>query len=186
MRSGEEIIRAVLFMCAALTVVTTVGIVLILISGTLTFTLVAALVYLTPARPTILPTIRTFNVLDAGILVALMIVPTIARISEDAMQAVPGTLRQAAYGLGVAKYQVSVTIAAGGLPSMPGSLYVMLVVAVLSLPIGVGTAIFLEEYAGRSPLKTVIEMNIANLAGVPSTGSWALACLSDGSGSLTE
>ena len=57
---------------------------------------------------------------------------------------------------------------AGVMPAMLGSIYVMLVVAVLSLPIGVGAAIFLEEYAGRSVLKKIIEMNIANLAGVPS------------------
>lgn len=57
---------------------------------------------------------------------------------------------------------------AGVMPSMLGSIYVMLVVAVLSLPIGVGAAVFLEEYAGRSAMKKIIEMNIANLAGVPS------------------
>ena len=37
-----------------------------------------------------------------------------------------------------------------------------------SLPIGVGAAVFLEEYAGKSPLKKVVEINIGNLAGVPS------------------
>ena len=57
---------------------------------------------------------------------------------------------------------------AGVMPALLGSLYVMLVVAVLSLPMGVGAAIYLEEYAGRTTLKKIIEMNIANLAGVPS------------------
>lgn len=57
---------------------------------------------------------------------------------------------------------------AGVMPSMLGSLYVMLVVAVLSLPIGAGTAVYLEEYAGKSTFKRIVEMNIANLAGVPS------------------
>jgi len=57
---------------------------------------------------------------------------------------------------------------AGVMPAMLGSIYVMLLTALLSLPIGVGAAVYLEEFAGRSVMKQIIEMNIANLAGVPS------------------
>jgi phosphate transport system permease protein len=49
-----------------------------------------------------------------------------------------------------------------------GSLYVMIVTAALALPLGIGAAIYLEEYGGRGRLAHLIEVNIANLAGVPS------------------
>jgi phosphate transport system permease protein len=69
-----------------------------------------ALVYITPLLRHIFPGISTFNVLSASIVVAIMIIPTVASISEDAMRAVPRSLRLAGYGLGVTKFQVSTTI----------------------------------------------------------------------------
>jgi phosphate transport system permease protein len=58
---------------------------------------------------------------------------------------------------------------AGLKPAIYGSILTLAVTAAVAFPLGVGTAIWLEEYAPRSRLKTVIETNIANLAGVPST-----------------
>lgn len=49
-----------------------------------------------------------------------------------------------------------------------GSFYMMLVVLVLSLPIGVAASIYLEEFAPKNRLTDIIEVNIANLAAVPS------------------
>ncbi len=49
-----------------------------------------------------------------------------------------------------------------------GSIYMMLIVLVLSLPIGVAASIYLEEFAPQNPLTDLIEVNIANLAAVPS------------------
>ncbi len=49
-----------------------------------------------------------------------------------------------------------------------GSLYMMLIVLVLSLPIGVAAAIYLEEFAPKNKLTDLIEVNINNLAAVPS------------------
>lgn len=57
---------------------------------------------------------------------------------------------------------------AGILPSAVGTLYLMALTAVIALPLGVGAAIYLEEYGRKSRLATIIEINIANLAGVPS------------------
>jgi phosphate transport system permease protein len=57
---------------------------------------------------------------------------------------------------------------AGILPGLVGSLYLMLLTAAISLPVGVGAAIHLEEYGNRSRFARFIELNIANLAGVPS------------------
>jgi phosphate transport system permease protein len=52
--------------------------------------------------------------------------------------------------------------------ALTGSVFVILVTAALAVPIGVGAAIYLEEYGGRSFAARTIEINIANLAAVPS------------------
>lgn len=57
---------------------------------------------------------------------------------------------------------------AGVYPALLGSLYVLLVTAGLALPLGIGAAVYLEEYGGGGRLARLIEINIANLAGVPS------------------
>jgi phosphate transport system permease protein len=57
---------------------------------------------------------------------------------------------------------------AGILPALVGSIFLITLTAVMALPIGVGAAIYLEEYGKRSKLGGLIEINIANLAGVPS------------------
>lgn len=70
-----------------------------------------ALVYITPFfRNTIFPSISTFNVLSASLMVGIMVIPMVSSISEDAMSAVPDSLRQAGYGLGATKFSVSVGI----------------------------------------------------------------------------
>ncbi len=57
---------------------------------------------------------------------------------------------------------------AGILPALVGSVYMIGLTAAIALPIGVGAALYLEEYGGRSRVAALIEVNIANLAGVPS------------------
>lgn len=57
---------------------------------------------------------------------------------------------------------------AGILPALVGSLLLISLTAVMTLPAGVGAAIYLEEYGKRSRVAGIIEVNIANLAGVPS------------------
>jgi phosphate transport system permease protein len=52
--------------------------------------------------------------------------------------------------------------------ALSGSVIVILVTALLSVPVGVAAAIYLEEYGGRSRLARLIEINITNLAAVPS------------------
>lgn len=58
--------------------------------------------------------------------------------------------------------------AAGIWPALTGSLFVILVTAALAVPVGVAAAVYLEEYGTRSRLARAIEINIANLAAVPS------------------
>jgi phosphate transport system permease protein len=57
---------------------------------------------------------------------------------------------------------------AGILPALVGTLWVTLLVALITLPIGIGAAIYLEEYAGRGRIARLSKINISNLAGVPS------------------
>jgi phosphate transport system permease protein len=53
-------------------------------------------------------------------------------------------------------------------PALYGSVWTLALTAIISFPIGVGTAIWLEEYAPRGRFTRIVETNIANLAGVPS------------------
>ncbi len=57
---------------------------------------------------------------------------------------------------------------AGIFHALAGSIWVIALTAVLAVPIGVAAAIYLEEYGAKSPLSRFIEINIANLAAVPS------------------
>jgi phosphate transport system permease protein len=52
--------------------------------------------------------------------------------------------------------------------ALTGSVFVIVVTAVIAVPIGVAAAIYLEEYGGRSAAARIIELNITNLAAVPS------------------
>jgi phosphate transport system permease protein len=57
---------------------------------------------------------------------------------------------------------------AGILPALVGTAYLMVLTAAIAIPVGVGAAIYLEEFARPSRVTSFIELNIANLAGVPS------------------
>jgi phosphate transport system permease protein len=57
---------------------------------------------------------------------------------------------------------------AGIVSAWVGSLLLMLVTAATAIPLGIAAAVYLEEYARKNWLTTVIEINISNLAGVPS------------------
>lgn len=57
---------------------------------------------------------------------------------------------------------------AGILAAMTGTVYLMVLTAALTIPVAIGAAIYLEEFAPKNWLTTIIEINISNLAGVPS------------------
>ena len=57
---------------------------------------------------------------------------------------------------------------AGLFSALMGTVWLMAMTALFTVPVGVGAAIYLEEYAPRNILTRVIEINVANLAGVPS------------------
>lgn len=68
-----------------------------------------ALTYVTPLLRNFLP-LEIFNVLSAGLVMGVMIIPTIGSISLDSLRAVPRALREAAYGLGATKMEVTTKV----------------------------------------------------------------------------
>ena len=69
-----------------------------------------ALTFFTPLLQDVGFEVGTFNVLSAGLVMGVMLIPTVASVSEDAMSAVPQELRDGAYGLGASRLQVSTRI----------------------------------------------------------------------------
>ncbi|ADB62310.1 phosphate ABC transporter, inner membrane subunit PstC [Haloterrigena turkmenica DSM 5511] len=85
-----------------------------------------ALVYITPVlKATLFPSLQTFNALSASLMIGIMIIPMVSSISEDAMSAVPDELRQAGYGLGATKYEVSTKIVLPAAMSGIASSYIL-------------------------------------------------------------
>lgn len=95
---------------------------------------------------TILPGVETFNALSAGIVVGIMIVPTIASLSEDAMRAVPQGLREAAFGLGAENRRVALRVV------LPAALSGIVAASILGLARAIGETMIVSIAAGNQPL----------------------------------
>jgi phosphate transport system permease protein len=89
-----------------------------------------------------------FNAAAGSIAVGLMIVPIIASISEDAMRAVPSSLREAAFGLGSTKRQVSLRVV------VPAALSGITASVILGLSRAVGETMAVTIAAGNTPTMT--------------------------------
>ncbi len=86
-----------------------------------------ALTIVTPFLGEIFPTIETRNALSAGIVMAVMILPMVASLSEDAMRSVPKSLREASYGMGATKFQTAFKVI---VPSASSGIIVSIILAV--------------------------------------------------------
>ncbi len=109
---------------------------------------------------------RRYGTLIAGLLFAATMLGllVLATLIVDVVTTGSGWLsKQFLTGYPTARPETS-----GIWPAIVGSLYLMLVVAATTVPLGVGTALYLEEYADEGGLKRMIQLNITNLAGVPS------------------
>jgi phosphate transport system permease protein len=69
-----------------------------------------ALTVITPALREIIPGLGTYNAIGAGLAVGIMVLPIVCSLSEDALQAVPRTLREGAYAVGATKFDVSLKV----------------------------------------------------------------------------
>jgi len=106
-----------------------------------------AITFMTPLLRSIFgtSTVGFFNVLSAGIVVGFLIVPLISSLAEDAMAAVPDSLRQAAYGLGASKLEVSLRIV------FPAALSGIAAGVVIAMSRAVGETMVVTLAAGASP-----------------------------------
>jgi phosphate transport system permease protein len=89
--------------------------------------------------------VQVFNALAAGLVMAVMILPTIASISEDSMSAVPQGLREGAYGLGASRMQVSLRVV------VPAALSGIVASVVLGISRAVGETMIVLIAAGQVP-----------------------------------
>ena len=108
-----------------------------------------ALVFVTPLLQQIGIAVETFNVLAAGLVMGVMLIPTVASLSEDAMTAVPQSLRDGAYGLGASKLQVSTRIV------VPAAISGIVASYVLAISRAVGETMIVLIVAGQQPRLTL-------------------------------
>jgi phosphate transport system permease protein len=93
--------------------------------------------------------VQIFNVLAASLVMAIMILPTIATISEDSMTAVPSGLREGAFGMGATKLQVSTRVV------FPAALSGIVAACVLGISRAIGETMIVLIAAGQRPCSGV-------------------------------
>jgi len=104
-----------------------------------------ALVFLTPLLQQIYPDLPGFNLLSAGIVMGIMIIPYVASLSEDAMKAVPMALREGSYAMGATRLQTSLRVVMPAATSGIASAYI------LGISRAVGETMILAVAAGMQP-----------------------------------
>lgn len=104
-----------------------------------------ALVLVTPLLKSILPQIKIFNALSAGLVMGVMIVPIISSLSEDAMSAVPKHLKEGALALGATKFDVTFRVV------IPASLSGIIASFILAISRAIGETMIVALAAGATP-----------------------------------
>ena len=104
-----------------------------------------ALLFVTPILQSISEDIFVFNAMSASIVMGIMILPMVASLSEDAMRAVPRSLREAAYGLGATKLEVSTRVV------VPAALSGIVSAFILAISRAIGETMIVTIAAGQTP-----------------------------------
>lgn len=104
-----------------------------------------ALTFVTPLLRNIIPDIQVFNALSGAIVVGIMILPTIATLSDNALRAVPVSLRQAAYAVGATSYEVTARIV------VPAGLSGVMASFLLAISRAIGETMAVTLAAGQTP-----------------------------------
>ena len=104
-----------------------------------------ALLFLTPLLQKVFPELPGFNLLSAGIVIGIMIIPYIASLSEDAMRAVPMALREGSYATGATRLQTALRVVVPSAISGIASAYI------LGVSRAVGETMILAVAAGMQP-----------------------------------
>ena len=108
-----------------------------------------ALTFITPLLRIYFPGTDVFNAASASIVVGIMIIPTVASLSEDALRAVPASLREGAYGLGATKLEVSTRIV------VPAALSGVIASFILAMSRAIGETMAVTIAAGAMPNLTL-------------------------------
>ncbi|MFS1511834.1 phosphate ABC transporter permease subunit PstC [Chengkuizengella sp. SCS-71B] len=104
-----------------------------------------ALTFITPIIKLMIPQTDLFNALSAGIVVGIMIIPMISSLSEDAMNAVPNSLRYVAYAMGSTKLEVALKVV------VPAAFSGIVASFVLGLSRAIGETMIVTLAAGALP-----------------------------------
>lgn len=107
-----------------------------------------ALTVVTPFLQQIIPGMSGFNSLSAGIVMGIMIIPIISSLSEDALNAVPYSLREAAYGMGSTRLQTAFKVA------VPAASSGIVVSIILAISRAIGETMIVAIAAGQQPRLT--------------------------------
>jgi phosphate transport system permease protein len=108
-----------------------------------------ALLFVTPLLQTVYPSLSGFNVLSAGIVMGIMIIPYVSSLSEDAMRAVPMSLREGSYAMGATRFQTAVKVV------VPAALSGIAAAYILGISRAVGETMILAVAAGMQPNLTL-------------------------------
>lgn len=104
-----------------------------------------ALTFVTPLLQEIIPGLKIFNAISPGIVVGIMILPTIASLSEDAMSSVPRSMREGALALGSTKLEVALKVV------LPAALSGILASVVLGISRAIGETMIVSLAGGSTP-----------------------------------
>lgn len=104
-----------------------------------------ALTVVTPFLQSFIPDLSTFNALSAGLVMGIMIVPLITSLSEDALYAVPKSLREASYGMGATRFQTSFKVV------VPAASSGIMVSVILAISRAIGETMVVAIAAGQQP-----------------------------------
>lgn len=107
-----------------------------------------ALTVVTPFLQSFIPGVGTFNALSAGLVMGIMIVPLVTSLSEDALYAVPKSLREASFGMGATRLQTAFKVV---VPAASSGITVSLILAVGR---AIGETMVVAVAAGQQPILT--------------------------------
>ena len=107
-----------------------------------------ALMVVTPFLQKLIPEMAGFNSLSAGIVMGIMIIPFISSLSEDALSAVPKSLRESSYALGATKLQTSFKV------MVPAASSGIIVSVILAFSRAIGETMIVAIAAGQQPRLT--------------------------------
>lgn len=108
-----------------------------------------ALLVVTPFLQKFIPGLAGFNALSAGIVMGIMIIPFISSLSEDALYAVPKSLREAAYGMGSTRLQTAFRV------TVPAASSGIVVSIILAISRAIGETMIVAIAAGQQPRLTL-------------------------------